>query len=107
MRESSMLRMQTWFGRETDDGLHPGHASRTRLNTLISVVTFAGVHDVVNLPTLTYIRVLVWDMQGSLPVALAAIIIGRDVLLVTGACVDRCRRVSSHLYIALISPFSR
>ena len=34
-------------------------------------------------------------MQGSLPVALAAIIIGRDVLLVTGACVDRCRRVSS------------
>ena len=32
-------------------------------------------------------------MQGSLPVALAAIIIGRDVLLVTGACVDRCRRV--------------
>ena len=42
-------------------------------------------------------------MQGSLPVALAAIIIGRDVLLVTGACVDRCRRVylfhSAHLRI--------
>ena len=32
-------------------------------------------------------------VQGALPVALAAIIIGRDVLLVTGACVDRCRRV--------------
>ena len=31
--------------------------------------------------------------QGSLPVALAGIIIGRDVLLVVGACVDRCRKV--------------
>ncbi|CAK0787816.1 hypothetical protein CVIRNUC_011038 [Coccomyxa viridis] len=31
--------------------------------------------------------------EGSLPVALAAIIIGRDILLVTGACVDRCRRI--------------
>ena len=40
------------------------------------------------------------SLQGSLPVALAAIIIGRDILLVTGACVDRCRRVSlSHLHI--------
>lgn len=32
--------------------------------------------------------------QGSLPVALAGIIIGRDVLLVTGAFVDRARKVS-------------
>ncbi|BDA47473.1 probable cardiolipin synthase (CMP-forming) [Coccomyxa sp. Obi] len=31
--------------------------------------------------------------QGSLPVALAGIIIGRDVLLVTGAFVDRARKV--------------
>ncbi|CAL8472090.1 g11632 [Coccomyxa elongata] len=31
--------------------------------------------------------------QGSLPVALASIIIGRDVLLVTGAFVDRARKV--------------
>ena len=39
------------------------------------------------------------SLQGSLPVALAAIIIGRDVLLVTGACVERCRRVClSHLH---------
>lgn len=33
-------------------------------------------------------------LQGSLPAPLAGIIVGRDVLLVTGALVDRARKVS-------------
>ncbi len=33
------------------------------------------------------------SFQGSLPVPLAGIIIGRDVLLVGGALVDRARKV--------------
>ena len=40
-----------------------------------------------------WLEACVLCVQGSLPVALAGIIIGRDVLLVVGACVDRCRKV--------------